>query len=213
MTVKIDATPPTVTCQTPPPVSRQTAGRHGLRDVDRRPVRPGGLPRVGPAIVTSAGAQTIDLTGEDKAGNTTTEACAYIVAYKFLGFDEPLPAEHRKAGSTIPGEVHAGGRERRPDLDAEAAALAAACSVRVFFSGGDPSPNCAEYKAGPNRFEFLLRTPKGVTGSHVITIKVFDGAVVINEEDKRSDRHRRRCPRPRRSATSCRVAGPSGYRP
>ena len=55
--------------------------------------------------------------------------------------------------------------------------------VQIFFSAGDPSPNCAEYKPGPNRFEFRLDTPKGVTGLHVITIKVFDGAVVINEED------------------------------
>jgi hypothetical protein len=69
-----------------------------------------------------------------------------------------------------------------PISDAEAAALAAACEVQVFFSAGDPSPNCAEYKAGPNRFEFLLQTPKGVTGSHVITVEVLDGAVVINEE-------------------------------
>ena len=44
------------------------------------------------------------------------------------------------------------------------------------------SPNCAEYKAGPNRFEFLLQTRRGVTGSHVITVEVLDGAVVINEE-------------------------------
>jgi hypothetical protein len=184
VTVKIDATGPTVTCPSPPPVFVLN-GPGGLvsATVTDALSGPAASPVSGPAVVTSAGAQTIDLTGEDKAGNTTTESCAYIVAYKFLGFDEPLPAEHRKAGSTIPLKFMLGDANDVPIPDAEAAALAAACEVQVFFSAGGPSPNCAEYKAGPNRFEFLLRTPKGVTGLHVITIKVFDGAVVINEED------------------------------
>jgi Beta-lactamase enzyme family len=184
VTVKIDGTPPTVTCQTPPPVFVLN-GPGGsvsatVTDATSGPVT---SPISGPAVVTTAGAHTIDLTGEDKAGNTTTESCAYIVAYKFLGFLEPLPADHRKAGSKIPLKFMLGDANDVPISDAEAAALAAACEVQVFFSGGNPSPNCAEYKAGPNRFEFLLDTPKGVTGLHVITVKVLDGAVVINEED------------------------------
>jgi hypothetical protein len=184
VTVKIDATGPTVTCPTPPPVFVLN-GPGGLVSATVTDALSGAVasPVSGPAIVTSAGAKTIDLTGEDKAGNTTTESCTYIVAYKFLGFDEPLPAEHRKAGSTIPVKFRLGDANDVPIPDAEAAALAAACEVQVFFTAGDPTPNCAEYKAGPNRFDFLLRTPKGVTGLHVITIKVFDGAVVINEED------------------------------
>ena len=183
-TVKIDGTPPTVTCQAPPPVFVLNGpGGSVSATVTDATSGPLSSPVSGPAIVTSAGAKTIDLTGKDRAGNATTKACAYIVAYKFLGFDEPLPADHRKAGSTIPVKFRLGDANDVPIPDAEAAALAAACEVRVFFSGGNPSPNCAEYKAGPNRFEFLLRTPKGVTGPQVITIRVFDGAVVINEED------------------------------
>jgi hypothetical protein len=184
VTVKIDATGPTVTCPAPPPVFVLN-GPGGLVSAIVTDVLsgPAASPVSGPAVVTSAGAQTIDLTGEDKAGNTTTESCAYIVAYKFLGFLEPLPAEHRKAGSMIPLKFRLGDANDVPIPDAEAAALAAACEVQVSFTAGNPSPNCAEYKAGPNRFEFLLRTPRGVTGLHVITITVFDGAVVINEED------------------------------
>ena len=83
----------------------------------------------------------------------------------------------------IPVKFRLGDANDVPIPDAEAAALGAACEVQVFFTAGDPSPNCAEYKAGPNRFEFRLDTPQGVTGLHVITVKVFDGAVVINEED------------------------------
>jgi hypothetical protein len=185
VTVKIDATGPTVTCPAPPPVFVLN-GPGGLvsATVTDALSGPAASPVSGPAIVTSAGAQSIDLTGEDKAGNETTQSCTYIVAYKFLGFGEPLPAEHRKAGSTIPLKFMFGDANDVPIPDAEAQALAASCSVQVFFSGGDPSPNCAEYKAGPHRFEFLLRTPKDATGPQVITIRVFDGAVVINEESE-----------------------------
>ncbi len=184
VTVKIDGTPPTVTCQTPPPVFVLN-GPGGLvsatvTDATSGPVA---SPISGPAIVTSAGAQTIDLTGEDKAGNTTTEACAYIVAYKFLGFDEPLPAEHRKAGSKIPVKFMLGDANDVPISDAEAGRSRPRARCRCSSRPATPMPNCAEYKAGPNRFEFLHDTPKGVTGMHVITIKVFDGAVVINEEE------------------------------
>ena len=184
ITVKIDGTPPTVTCQAPPPVFVLN-GPGGLVSATVTDATSGALasPISGPADVSSAGAKTIDLTGEDLAGNTSTEACAYVVAYKFLGFLEPLPADHRKAGSVIPVKFRLGDANDVPIPDAEAAALAAACEVQVLFSGGNPSPNCAEYKPGPNRFEFRLDTPKGVTGLHVITIQVLDGAVVINDED------------------------------
>lgn len=184
VTVKIDGTPPTVTCQAPPPVFVLNGpGGSVSATVTDATSGEAASPVSGPAVVTSAGAQTIDLTGEDKAGNTTTESCAYIVAYKFLGFDELLPTEHRKAGSTISVKFMFGDANDVPISDAEAAALATACEVQIFFSGGDPSPSCAGYKAGANRFEFSLDTPKGVTGLHVITIRVFDGVVVINEED------------------------------
>ncbi len=48
--------------------------------------------------------------------------------------------------------------------------------------GRRPRPELAEYKAGPNRFELRLRTPKGVAGPQTITLRVYDGAVLINEE-------------------------------
>ena len=162
VTVKIDGTPPTVTCQTPPPVFVLN-GPGGLisatvTDATSGPVA---SPISGPAIVTSAGAQTIDLTGDDKAGNTTTEACAYIVAYKFLGFDEPLPAEHRKAGSKIPVKFMLGDANDVPISDAEAGALAAACEVQVFFSAGDPVPNCADVQGRPEPLRVLARHAEG----------------------------------------------------
>lgn len=181
-TVKIDATPPTVTCG-PAPIFVLN-GPGGLvsatvTDATSGPVAP--LVSA-PADVSSAGAKTVDLTGEDKAGNTTTTGCPYIVAYKFLGFFSPLPQEKVKAGSTVPVKFALADANDVLIPDAEAQALADACEVRIFFSGGDPAPNCVEYKAGPDRFQFELKLPSGVSGVHEITIKVFDGAVVLNEE-------------------------------
>src|SRR5262245_3418500 len=123
-TVKIDGTPPTVTCQTPPPVFVLN-GPGGTVSATVTDVTSGPLtsPISGPAVVTSAGAKTIDLTGTDRARNTTTKPCAYIVAYKFLGFLEPLPAEHRKAGSVIPVTFRLGDANDVPIPDAEASAL------------------------------------------------------------------------------------------
>jgi len=183
VTVKIDGTPPTVTCQSPPPVFVLN-GPGGSISATVTDATSGPLvtPISATAVVTSAGVQSVSLTGQDRAKNSTTVDCTYVVSYAFLGFDEPLPMAHRKAGSTIPLKFMFGDANGVPIPDAEAAALADACAVRVFFSGGNPSPSCAEYKAGPNRFEFRLRTPKGATGAQTITIRVYDGAVVINDE-------------------------------
>ena len=163
VTVKIDATRPDG--HLPDAAARvrpERPRRPGLGDRDRRdsPVL-SPRPISGPAIVTSAGAQTIDLTGEDKAGNTTTESCAYIVAYKFLGFDEPLPAEHRKAGSTIPVKFRLGDANDVPIPDAEAAALAAACEVQVFFYGGRPEPELRRVQGGAEPLRLPAQDAEG----------------------------------------------------
>jgi hypothetical protein len=181
--VMIDGTPPTVVCEAPPPVFVLN-GPGGLvhatvSDATSGPVDA----NISAGVVASpAGAHTVDLTGEDVAGNTTTVPCDYIVAYKFLGFLEPLPAAHVKAGSTVPIKFRLGDANDVPIPDAEAQALADSCSVQIFFTGGNPVPNCTEYKAGPNRFEFKLKTPKGISGPHLIIVRVFDGVVVINDE-------------------------------
>jgi hypothetical protein len=180
--VSIDATGPTVACG-PTPVY-VLHGPGGLVSASVSDVLSGPVSTSvsGPADVSTAGAKSLPLTGEDNAGNTTTVACPYVVAYQFLGFFEPVPYAHSKAGSTIPLKFAFGDANGVPIPDAEAAALATSCSVRVFFTGGDPVPACASYNAGANRFEFKLKTPKGISGPHVVTVRIFDGAVVLNSE-------------------------------
>jgi hypothetical protein len=182
VTVKIDGTPPTVTCG-PTPVFVLN-GPGGLVSATVTDGTSGPVSAVvsAPADVSVAGAHTVDLTGEDKAGNETTEACPYIVSFLFLGFGPPLPREQVNSPSTVPVKFMFGDANGVPIPDAEAEVLADACEVQVFFTGGDPSPNCADYKGGANRFQFLLKIPKGVSGLQTITVRVYDGPVVINEE-------------------------------
>lgn len=183
VTVKIDATAPTVTCQTPPPVFTWNGGG-GTVSATVTDATSGVVSAdvSAPADVSSAGAKTVALTGEDKAGNTATAQCAYAIAYRFLGFASPLEVERIKAGSTVPVKFAFGDASGTPMPDAEGAALAAACAVRVSFTGGDPTPNCASYNADANRFELRLKTTKGTLGPHSIGVRVLDGTVVLNSE-------------------------------
>ena len=184
VTIKIDGTAPTVTCQTPPPVFTWN-GSGGTVSASVADPSPGsGVVAANvsaAAVVTSPGAKTVALTGADKAGNKTTAACAYVVAYRFLGFSSPLEVEKIKAGSMIPVKFAFGDANGVPIPDAAAQALADACAVRVSFTGGNPAPNCASYNADANRFEFKLKTQKNTLGLHTIGVKVLDGAVVLND--------------------------------
>jgi Beta-lactamase enzyme family len=184
VTVKIDGTPPTVTCQTPPPVFTWNGSGGTVAASVADPSPGSGVVAANvsaAAVVTSPGAKAVNLTGEDKAGNETTAACSYVVAYQFLGFSSPLEVEKIKAGSTIPVKFAFGDANGVPVPDAAAQALADACAVRVFFTGGNPVPNCASYNADANRFEFKLKTQKNTLGLHTIGVKVLDGAVVLND--------------------------------
>ncbi|HEU5490591.1 MAG TPA: serine hydrolase [Gaiellaceae bacterium] len=183
VTVKIDATPPTVSCQTPPPIfTWNGAGGTVSAGVSDSTSGPVSASLSAPAVVTSAGAKTVALTGRDKAGNSTTADCAYLVAYLFLGFDSPLEVERIKSGSTIPVKFAFGDASGAPMSDSEGVALAAACAVRISFTGGNPSPDCATYNPDANRFEFRLKTAKGTLGLHTIVVRVLDGVVVLNTE-------------------------------
>jgi hypothetical protein len=175
--VSIDATPPTVACGPTPVFVLQGPG--GLVSATVTDALSG---PAAPADVSTAGVHSVLLAGTDNAGNSTIAACPYVVAYNFLGFLPPMPYEHVKAGSTIPLRFRLGNAAGEPIPDAEALALVASCSVRIQFTGGDPVPGCASYSSGPDRFDFKLKTAKGLTGPHHVTVVVVDGAVVINSE-------------------------------
>ncbi len=180
LTVKIDATSPGLLCQAAAFVLNGPGGNVTALVVDglSGPATPTAS---SPADVSSAGAKFVDVTGEDNAGNSTTVGCPYVVSYLFLGFFSPLPKEEVKGGSTVPVKFALADANGVRIPDAEAQAIADACEARIFFTAGDPVPNCIGYDAGADLFHFNLKTPKGAVGLHTITIRVFDGLVELNE--------------------------------
>jgi hypothetical protein len=130
----------------------------------------------GPADVSSAGPKTVQVTGHDLAGNSTTVACPYIVSYNVLGFFSPLPKDTLKAGSTVPVKLALANAAGGPIPDAEAAALAAACAVTADAGGASV---CMSYDAGSDRFQVNLKLPDS-PGPATIAAKVTLGGELIN---------------------------------
>lgn len=107
VTIKRDATPPTVGCPTPAPsflLNQSPANvTASVSDATSLPVA---TTVSGTADTSSVGSKFITLNGEDNAGNTNSANCAYGVSYKFNGFfapvDNPNWVNKVKAGQAIP---------------------------------------------------------------------------------------------------------------
>jgi hypothetical protein len=103
VTLKLDQTPPTVTCTEPTPTFQfGSAGGPVTATVNDDGSGPVSTSVFATASATTAGVHTINLTGQDAAGNATTVACPYVVAYTFAGFLTPLPKTTINSGSTLP---------------------------------------------------------------------------------------------------------------
>ena len=132
--------------------------------------------------VATPGAHGLSLTGTDRADNSTTASCDYIVAYQFGGFLEPIPQSSYKRGSTIPVKFRLTDAAGTPISDAAAKGLLAPfCAVRISFD--DVDAGCARYNASTDTFQFDVKTAKTLgEGSHTIGVTVTDGSVIINSE-------------------------------
>jgi trimeric autotransporter adhesin len=108
-------------------------------------------------------------------------AKVYVRSYVILQFNLSLLEKIFNAGSTIPVKFQLGDGSGRPIPDAEAEALASACDVQIFFSGGDRAPGCARFDEG--LFHFNLKTAKELSpGTYEITVKVFAGGALAASE-------------------------------
>jgi hypothetical protein len=100
------------------------------------------------------------------------QAYVFERPYIILDLTAKIPGKIIKSGSTIPIKFLLAEADGTPIGDAEARRLASDCSVRIFFTGGDPSPNCAVWNG--ERFEFSLKTSKDLApGTYTVTVKVF----------------------------------------
>jgi hypothetical protein len=125
-----------------------------------------------PTDASSAGWKWASLTGFDRAGNSTTVKCGYLVGYA-LSFDPGLPTRPPgvNAGAAVPVRFALTNAAGTPIGDNDAAALAAACAVRIRLDGGEPG--CARYDALTDRFTYVLKTPKELTaGMHSVAIEI-----------------------------------------
>jgi hypothetical protein len=116
---KFDKTAPTVTCQTPIPsflLGQSPASVTAtVADATSQPVAANLTGAADTSTITVGGTpRTVSLTGSDIAGNTTTVACGYTVAYRWDGFLQPInDTAHQvglstsvfKAGSTVPAKL------------------------------------------------------------------------------------------------------------
>ena len=188
--IDIDRTKPSVTCEEASPGPTFVLGGAGgnvtatVTDDTSGSAEPTNLS--GAANVSSVGNKSVSLTGSDNAGNSTTVSCPYRVKYNFSGFFSPIPQSSSKAGSTIPVKFTLANASGTRISDATARALVAnPCKVKVIFSGGTPTNNCATYNATTDTFQFNLKTSKSLAlGSYTISVQVSapDGSGVVNNE-------------------------------
>ncbi len=128
---------------------------------------------------STAGVASVGCTARDRAGNTASASAAYTVGYRFLGFQKPPTGTTVKSGSTLVVIFSLGDASGRRLSDAQAQALVAGCQVRVTFTGGALTPDCATYNPVNDTFTFEIKTPKNVTGDQTITVRVFVGTDVV----------------------------------
>ena len=184
-TVNVDKTAPTLTCATAPVYT--LGGDHTVdvtatvADAPSGPVAESVSADVTADDVSSVGAKSKTLTGADLAGNEASIDCAYIVAYRFLGFLDPLPQTTIKRGATMPVRFRVGDANGTPLDDAQAAALADTCLAAVTLDAA--VKGCATYDPDSNTFQFDLKLPKSLTpGSHAVGVRVSAAGTVVNDE-------------------------------
>jgi hypothetical protein len=180
---KIDATPPTVTCPEPMPTFQLGSGGGPVTAV----VGDAGSGPVSTSVsatasATTAGAHTVNLTGEDEAGNMATAACPYVVSdYMFGGFSSPLPKSTVKSGSTLPIKFQLQDASGQPISDEDAQALVSPpCQIAIILvKPAGPVSGCPSYDTISKQFQLNLKTTAAMNGANGVSVTVtFDTTVV-----------------------------------
>jgi hypothetical protein len=133
------------------------------------------------APATTAGAHTINLTGQDEAGNTTTVACPYIVAYTFAGFLTPLPKTTINSGSTLPLKFQLQDANGHPIDGTEAQSLLSpSCKIAIILiNPAGPLSGCPRYDPISQQYQLNLKTTAAMEGTNGVSITVTLGNTVV----------------------------------
>jgi hypothetical protein len=173
VTIKRDATPPTVTCGAEPTFVLGGTGTVSASVTDASS-GPANATVSAAADTTMLGTHSVQLTGADVAGNTTTVSCPYVVGLRFLGFLPPLK-DSIKAGQLVVVRFALGDSTGTPIPDDLAQTLASSCAVRVTFTDAN---ECAALTG--NAFLAQLRTSRAVTpGAYDVVVRVTVGGTPI----------------------------------
>ena len=124
--------------------------------------------------VASTGCCTLAFGGKTiVVGDETAEhALVFERPYVILELLEKLVGKTVKAGSTISVKFALAEADGVALTVEESERLSSSCSVRVFFTGGDPSPNCAIWNG--DRFELAVKTSRSLApGIYTVSVKVF----------------------------------------
>jgi hypothetical protein len=167
--LKVDLSNPVVTCPSPAPVFllKQSGAQvtAGVSDA----ISDAASPTASSAADTSSvGSKSVNVTGFDNAGRSTTESCGYRVAYGFAGLFEPVNKPNTlnvsKAGQSIPLKFRLTDANSDPVLDLASAKVYAttlACSlgtttdlVEEYASGSSGLQNL-----GDGYYQFNWKTP------------------------------------------------------
>jgi hypothetical protein len=134
----------------------------------------GGSGTSGTLDTATVGPHSYTVTATSGDGQTGTATIHYVVEYKVLGFFSPAASSKWKLGQTVPVKVALGDVNGVRISDIEAAALAAACRVKLSASGVQPLPSqCMKYDVSSHQFSFNWSLPKtGTTGADTVTVTV-----------------------------------------
>jgi hypothetical protein len=100
-TLKIDSTPPTVTCPSPAPVFTQGDTASITATVSDATSGSAASTVSAPAPTSTVGTNTVSLAGYDLAGNQTIESCAYTVASNHPPVAEAGPDQTVNSGAGV----------------------------------------------------------------------------------------------------------------
>jgi hypothetical protein len=184
----IDLSDPSVVCQSPAPsFLLNQAGAQVFASVSDTVSGPASPAASAPADTSTVGSKTVDITGYDNAGRSTTVSCSYNVTYNFAGFFQPvdnLPALNlAKAGQAIPLKWRLTDANGDPVLNLASVTVTVQSLSCTLGTTGD---QIEEYAAGASGlqnlgdgyYQFNWKTPTSYANScKTVRVNLGDGTL------------------------------------
>jgi len=189
---KIDSVAPAVTCQSPAPafILNQPGAQVSASVTDTTSL-PVNTTEYGSADTSSAGSQSVSITGADNAGNTTSSSCSYTVGFNFTGLfapiDRPNAMNVSKAGQAVPLKWRLTDYFGNPVTTLTSVTVSVS-SISCSYGSGTPD-ELEEYAAGSSGlqnldngyYQFNWKTPTGYAGScKQVSLNLGEGTVRTN---------------------------------